>query len=275
MLVFNKIISLQNFLHSGFVPTMGALHEGHLSLVKRSKSENDITVVSIFVNPTQFGDADDYKNYPNTPDSDLEMLRRIQCDAVFAPEVDEMYPDDENKLTDFDFGTLDKAMEGEYRQGHFNGVALVVKKLFEIVKPGNAYFGEKDFQQLMIIKKLVSMLGININIVPCPTFRENDGLAMSSRNARLNAEERKSAANLFKALSYARDNFGKLNLNEVVKNAIQIMTADPLIRVEYFSIAGEDDLLPIKEPDTSKPCRAFVAAFAGSIRLIDNMPVSG
>ena len=207
MKVFNFIVDVQRFVEEkhnlglkiGFVPTMGALHEGHLSLINRAKKDNDIVVCSVFVNPIQFNNPADLEKYPRTPEKDIEKLEQAGCDAVFMPTAEEMYP---NKVEDhYDFGDLERVMEGACRPGHFNGVAIVVRKLFEIVTPNRAYFGEKDFQQLAIINKMVSNLNMNLEIVPCPIVREKDGLAMSSRNVRLNETERAIAPKIFATLN--------------------------------------------------------------------------
>ena len=209
MNVYNFIVDIQRFVEEkhnlglkvGFVPTMGALHEGHLSLINRAKKDNDIVVSSVFVNPIQFNNPTDLEKYPRTPERDIEKLEQAGCDAVFMPSVDEMYP--EKVEEHYDFGDLERVMEGACRPRHFNGVAIVVRKLFEIVTPDRAYFGEKDFQQLAIIKKMVQNLNMNLEIVPCPIIRENDGLAMSSRNVRLNETERAIAPQIFATLNDA------------------------------------------------------------------------
>ena len=215
MLVSNLIDETRKFLSVfrkqgksiGLVPTMGALHEGHLSLIDASLRSNDITVISIFVNPTQFNDRKDFEKYPRDLDKDLELIRLKGCDLVFAPSEEEIYPEKDTRV--FDFGTLDKYMEGKYRPGHFNGVAQIVSRLFDIIEPDRAYFGEKDFQQLVIIKNLVQQLNLPVEIVPCPIIRESDGLAMSSRNRLLTPEQRKSASKISKVLLTGQKNWQK------------------------------------------------------------------
>jgi pantoate--beta-alanine ligase len=253
----------------GFVPTMGALHEGHTTLIRQAALENDFVVVSIFVNPIQFNNPDDLAKYPRTLDEDMQKLEGTGCNLVFAPSADEMYP--EPVLTEFDFGQLDKVMEGKFRPGHFNGVAIVVQKLFEIVTPHKAYFGEKDFQQLAIIKKMVSMLQIPLLIVPCPIVREADGLAMSSRNARLTAEERAVAPVIYKALSGIKENYSWFipdGIKQLVTGEIQ---ESHHFRVEYVSIVDTKTLQPFEDWQDVEHAVVCVAAFIGSVRLIDNI----
>ncbi|RLD95742.1 MAG: pantoate--beta-alanine ligase, partial [Bacteroidetes bacterium] len=198
------LLSLQNEGKSiGLVPTMGALHQGHMSLVEKAAAENDVVVVTIFVNPTQFNDPSDLDLYPRTLDQDLELLRQLEADLVFVPAVKEMYPDEETQV--FDLGGLDKVMEGKHRPGHFNGVAQIVSKLFLMIRPHRAYFGQKDFQQLVVIRRLVEILDMNLTIVSCPIIREKDGLAMSSRNTRLSKEERKLAPFIYETLVHASE----------------------------------------------------------------------
>lgn len=253
----------------GFVPTMGALHKGHIALIKRAVLENDFVVVSIFVNPIQFNNPEDLAKYPRNLEADIQQLEETGCNLVFAPSADEMYP--ETDLTEFDFGQLDKVMEGKFRPGHFNGVAIVVKKLFEIVTPTKAYFGEKDFQQLAIIKKMVSMLQIPVQIIPCPIIRETDGLAMSSRNARLTLEERAEAPVIFKALSNVKENYSWFipdGVKQLVTGEIQ---ENKYFRVEYVSIVDTETLLPFEEWQDVNHAVVCVAAYIGSVRLIDNI----
>jgi pantoate--beta-alanine ligase len=253
----------------GFVPTMGALHEGHITLIRRAALENDFVVVSIFVNPIQFNNPEDLAKYPRNLDADIKHLEGTGCNLVFAPAADEMYP--EPDLTEFDFGQLDKVMEGKFRPGHFNGVAVVVKRLFEIVTPTKAYFGEKDFQQLAIITKMVSMLQIPVKIVSCPIVRETDGLAMSSRNARLTPEERAEAPVIFKALSSVKENYSWFipdGVKQLVTGEIQ---ENNYFRIEYVSIVDTETLLPFEDWQDVEHAVVCVAAFIGSVRLIDNI----
>lgn len=253
----------------GFVPTMGALHEGHLVLIRQAAAENDFVAVSIFVNPIQFNNPEDLAKYPRTLEDDLLKLEGTGCNLVFAPSAQEMYP--EPDLTEFDFGDLDKVMEGKFRPGHFRGVAVVVKKLFEIVTPHKAYFGEKDFQQLAIIKKMVSMLKMPVKIIPCSIVREDDGLAMSSRNTRLTPEERAEAPSLFKALSAAKENYSWFipeGVKQLVTGEIQ---ENHFFRVEYADVVDTETLQPIHEWQDAEHAVVCVAAFIGNVRLIDNI----
>ena len=253
----------------GFVPTMGALHEGHLTLIKQAASENDFVVVSIFVNPIQFNNPEDLEKYPRNLKADIQNLEATGCNLVFAPSVEEMYPEPDH--TEFDFGQLDKVMEGKFRPGHFNGVAVVVKRLFEIVTPHKAYFGEKDFQQLAIIKKMVSMLQIPVHIVSCPIVREPDGLAMSSRNARLTPEERAEAPVIHKALSGVKENYSWFipdGVKQLVRGEIQ---ESHFFRVEYVDVVDTQTLQPFEDWNDAKHAVVCVAAFIGKVRLIDNI----
>lgn len=252
----------------GFVPTMGALHEGHLNLVGRAVRENDISACSIFVNPIQFNNPEDLAKYPRTIESDLNLLEKAGCGLVLVPSEKEIYPEPVTKK--FDFGALERVMEGAHRPGHFNGVAVVVEKLFDIFGPDRAYFGEKDFQQLRIIQLLVKMENIPVEIVPCPTFREADGLAMSSRNRRLSAEERAIAPWIYKTLLFARDHAGKIPVMELGRICSK-MLEDKGFRVDYFEIAEQEGLQPIGTWQEAQGAIACVAAFLGSVRLIDNM----
>ena len=264
-----KIVSHRNNGETiGFVPTMGALHQGHISLIQKSLRENEITVCSIFVNPTQFNNTNDLLNYPRTLEEDLIMLREAGCNIVFVPSEREIYPVPDTRI--FDFGELDKSMEGKYRPGHFNGVAQVVSKFFEIVLPERAYFGEKDFQQLAIIKAMTKMLKFRTDIVPCPIIREKDGLAMSSRNKLLSPEHRKSASLISKTLFDALNN-KDLPVAELKSRVINTIHADKNLKVEYFEIVDFDSLKLLNHwADSSKPI-ACIAVFAGQVRLIDNV----
>jgi pantoate--beta-alanine ligase len=280
VLIFTKIPDLQGFLKEmkvsgksiGFVPTMGALHQGHVSLISASRTGCDITVCSIFVNPTQFNDKEDLKRYPRMPEKDLEILEKAGCDAVFLPSVEEIYPNMEKAV--FNFGHLDKVLEGASRPGHFNGVAQVVKRLFEIVRPDKAFFGSKDYQQVMIVKSLVRQLGMAIKIVPCPSKRETDGLAMSSRNALLSPEERKTASVvpqiMAKAAEEARAN-GIIKAKELVN---KIVSGQTLMKLDYFEICDADDLTPLKNLARDQHAVALIAVYVGRIRLIDNITLA-
>jgi pantoate--beta-alanine ligase len=256
----------------GFVPTMGALHEGHLSLIRRSKIENDITVCSVFVNPIQFNNAEDYAKYPIQQEKDIEMLGSAGCDIVFMPSKSEMYPADE-VLPTYHFGMLEQVMEGAFRPGHFNGVAVVVKKLLDITFPDKAYFGEKDFQQLQIIKSLVKQEKLAVTIVPCPIVRENDGLAMSSRNQRLTADERAVAPEIYQHMKESVALAPAKSVDEIKDFFLSAMKKRGLFEVEYIEISDESTLQPITFWDQASSPRVFVAVFLGKIRLIDNMKI--
>lgn len=279
MNVYNFIADIQRFvkekhnsgLKVGFVPTMGALHEGHISLINRAKKENDIVVCSVFVNPIQFNNPADLEKYPRTPEKDIEKLEQAGCDAVFMPTAEEMYPD---KVEDhYDFGDIEHVMEGACRPGHFNGVAIVVRKLFEIVNPNKAYFGEKDFQQLAIIKKMVRDLNMNLEIVPCPIVREIDGLAMSSRNVRLNEAERAIAPKIFATLNDAISKKDALSPSEMKKYTLDKYAEIKEFDVEYVEITDEINLKSLENWNECDHARIFVALQLGPVRLIDNVRI--
>ncbi|HOK51108.1 MAG TPA: pantoate--beta-alanine ligase [Bacteroidales bacterium] len=276
MEIFNTKKSLRNFLDSksenvkvGFVPTMGALHEGHLSLVRCCRNQNEVVVVSIFVNPTQFNDKEDLANYPRTLDKDLELLRQEHVDVVFCPSVEEMYPEPDTRT--FDLGGLDTTMEGAFRPGHFNGVVQIVTKLFEVVLPHRAYFGEKDFQQLTIIRYIVNQLNIPVQIVPCPIVREPDGLAMSSRNMLLGANERQAAPLISQVLFKAKDLKNSLSVSELKKWVVDQIDANPYLQTEYFEIVDDVKLQPVNSWEDPVAKVGCIAVRAGKIRLIDNI----
>ena len=262
---------LQPFRHTtiGFVPTMGALHEGHISLMKRCK-ENKIRVASIFVNPTQFNDRSDLVNYPRRLDKDLKMLSSAGCDFVFAPTEAEMYPEEDTR--EFDFGMLEKVMEGAHRPGHFNGVAQIVSKLFDIVQPNKAYFGEKDFQQLAIIRQLVEIMNYNVQIVSCPTIRESNGLAMSSRNLLLTPNQRKNASIIPRTLFACKEKIRSTSLYDLKKWAIEKIDSVPEFQTEYFDIVDRYTLQTAAEYEFDA-LQACVAVRVGNIRLIDNVGI--
>jgi pantoate--beta-alanine ligase len=254
----------------GFVPTMGALHEGHLSLIKKAQQKNDIVVVSIFVNPTQFDKEEDLIKYPKTLENDIKLLESVSCNVLFNPSVDEIYAD--NIVSEkFNFDGLEHQMEGKFRDGHFDGVGTIVKTLFEIVTPDVAYFGQKDFQQLQIIKKMVEKHQMPLKIKGCPIFREEDGLAMSSRNARLSKEHREYAPFIYKTLKKAKKKFSTKKPEKVIKWVKNQFKNHVLLELEYFTIADEKSLQNIKNKESNKKYRAFIAVFAGEIRLIDNI----
>ncbi len=253
----------------GFVPTMGALHQGHLSLVSRALEENDLCVVSIFVNPIQFNNPIDLEKYPRTPERDIQMLINAGCHAVFMPTVQEMYPEPATET--YDFGHLDKVMEGAFRPGHFNGVAVVVRRLFEIVQPHRAYFGEKDYQQLAIIRELVSKYQLPVEVIPCPIVREADGLAMSSRNMRLSASDRSKAPEIYRILKAAREIAKDHDVATVKEWVLKSLKSIDGFEPEYFEIASAESLLPIDHWDEAEVVMGFVVVWLGGVRLIDNI----
>ncbi len=277
MKIFSKIQETTSYIRQqketgktiGFVPTMGALHEGHLALMKRAKQENDLLVVSIFVNPIQFNNLSDLEKYPRVFDKDVSLLEEIDTDILFAPSVNEMYPEEVKK--EYDFGALGNVMEGANRPGHFNGVAIVVSKLFNITIPDKAYFGEKDFQQLAIINKLVKLEDIDVEIIPCEIVREEDGLAMSSRNTRLTDDQRKLAPFINETLQKARKYAGQKSVIELktwVENEFKDKNEFCL---EYFEISESIDLQPIANWNEAKSAMGFIVVNMGNIRLIDNI----
>lgn len=255
----------------GFVPTMGALHNGHLSLLKQSLQENKITILSIFVNPTQFNNQEDLKKYPRTLEKDVALVEKLDKSIViYAPSVDDIY-EGKTKSTSFNYDGLENQMEGKHRPGHFDGVGTIVKKLFEIVEPTNAYFGEKDFQQLQIVKKLASKYNIPVNIVGCPIHREASGLAMSSRNERLSTKAREKAKIIYQILLEAKNKFEKKSANQVVRFVEKEFKKYPNFTLEYFEIADESTLLTCKRKIQNKNYRGFIAVFIENVRLIDNI----
>jgi pantoate--beta-alanine ligase len=253
----------------GFVPTMGALHQGHLALIERAGVENDVVIVSIFVNPTQFNDKKDLMRYPRVLENDVELLKSTPCNFVFAPEVESIYPEPDTRI--FDFGNLDKVMEGKFRPGHFNGVAQVVSRLFDIVKPDKAYFGKKDFQQLAIIQEMTRMLNYKIGIVPCQIVREADGLAMSSRNMLLTSEQRVAAVTISKTLFKAVEMVNQHNIGEVINWVTSKIDENPHLETEYFDIVDDKTLASIANWDESLNKTGCIAVKCGEIRLIDNI----
>ena len=282
MLIFDRQVALIEHLKHisdskttiGFVPTMGALHEGHLSLIENSIKNNSVSIVSIFVNPTQFNNPEDLEKYPRTLENDLEKLKAVSDNIIiYAPEVDDIY-EGKTVSKQFNFDGLENQMEGKFRPGHFDGVGTIVKRLFEIVKPTNAYFGEKDFQQLQIIKKLVEKENLPINIVSCPIFREHSGLAMSSRNERLSPSERQSATIIYKTLLEAKSKFNSESVSEINKWVEQVFENQNNFKLDYFEIADEATLLPCEEKSSNKKARAFIAVFVNNIRLIDTISLN-
>jgi len=282
MLIFNKKSDLSAFLSPfinqnksiGFVPTMGALHEGHLSLLKNSLSENDITVMSIFVNPTQFNNAEDLDKYPRTLERDVQIMQALSNSIiVYAPEVEDIY--EGNTVSEnFEYDGLENQMEGKHRPGHFDGVGTIVKRLFEIVQPNKAYFGEKDFQQLQIVKKLVSKYNIPVEVIGCPIHREPNGLAMSSRNERLSAIAKEKAAIIYQILSDAKKLFQTNSAEETILFVENEFKKHTEFQLEYFEIADEATLLPVSKKENDKNYRGFIAIFIENIRLIDNISLN-
>ena len=259
----------------GFVPTMGALHKGHLSLVSAALAENTLVVVSIFVNPTQFDNPNDLSSYPRKLTEDIQLLETL-CETrilVYAPNVEEIYGSHANS-EHFDFGGLEFQMEGKFRAGHFDGVGTIVKRLFEIVKPNNAYFGEKDFQQLQIIKKMVEQTQLPVRIIGCPIEREPNGLAMSSRNSRLSVEEKEAAALIYQTLQSVKEKFQSQDHTDISNWVNTQFSNHPLFELEYFQISESEDLVPIQQKNRTKSYRAFIAVFAGDVRLIDNIALN-
>ena len=264
------LLSLKNEdLTIGLVPTMGALHAGHASLVERAAFENDLVIVTIFVNPTQFNDPSDLEHYPRTLDQDLELLRSLRADLVFVPSVREMYPGKDTQT--FDLGGLDRVMEGAYREGHFNGVAQIVSKFFLMIHPDRAYFGQKDFQQLVIVRRLVNILNLDLSVVSCPIIREKDGLAMSSRNVRLSKEERKLAPFIYETLVQAREQKETLSPEQVKEWVRLRFLEQPLMRLEYFEIVEDKGLTSIQTWDEKVNKVGCLAVHLGKVRLIDNL----
>ena len=253
----------------GLVPTMGALHAGHASLVKRSVSENGVTVVSVFVNPTQFNDKNDLEKYPRTLEADCSLLEECGAALVFAPSVSEMYPEPDTRQ--FSYAPLDTVMEGAFRPGHFNGVCQIVSKLFDAVQPDRAYFGEKDFQQLAIIREMVRQLNYSLEIVGCPIVREEDGLALSSRNKRLSAEERENALNISQTLFKSRNFAATHTVSETQKMVEDAIEAAPGLRLEYFEIVDGNTLQKINDWENTSYAVGCITVFCGEVRLIDNI----
>ena len=280
MIIFKKTRDLHKWLEAqrqtgisiGFVPTMGALHTGHLSLIESSIKANPVTVCSIFVNPTQFNDPKDFEKYPITIEKDIELLANAGCDILFLPSVKEIYPDELSPSLKYDLGYLERIQEGKFRPGHFQGVCMVVHRLLEIVMPDNLYLGQKDYQQCMVIKKLIALIGLSnailVNI--CPTLREPDGLAMSSRNVRLNEDERIKATAIFRNLSFIKENLTTGDLKGLKETAFRNLS-EAGFNVDYIEIADANDLSIIDDWDGQKKLVALAAAFMKEVRLIDNI----
>ena len=255
----------------GFVPTMGALHAGHRSLVERARRENDTVVVSVFVNPTQFNDKNDLKNYPRTPEADCAVLEAAGTDIVFMPSVEDIYPEPDTRQ--FDFGMVDKVMEGATRPGHFNGVAQVVSRLFALVNPARAYFGEKDFQQIAVIKAMVEQLSIDIEIVECAIVRAEDGLALSSRNELLTPEHRKAAPHIYATISQCADKIESMTPAELTAWVVETIDSNPLLKTIYFEAVDATTMQRVDGWDASTRVQGCCAVQAGDIRLIDNIKI--
>lgn len=253
----------------GFVPTMGALHAGHRSLVERARRECATVVVSVFVNPTQFNDKTDLKNYPRTPEADLRLLEEVGADYVFMPSVEEVYPEPDTRT--FDFGMIDKVMEGATRPGHFNGVAQVVSRLFDLVKPTKAYFGEKDFQQIAVIREMVRQLRIPVEIIPCPIVRGEDGLALSSRNTLLDTDHRTAAPYIYKVLKAAVEKSHQTTPDQLAAWVTAQVESNPLLKVIYFQVVDAATMQQVRTWEESPAIQGCIAVQAGDIRLIDNI----
>ncbi|MBL4675521.1 MAG: pantoate--beta-alanine ligase [Mucilaginibacter sp.] len=264
-----EYLSAHNQQSVGFVPTMGALHNGHIALIKRAKAENDITVCSIFVNPTQFNDSKDLEKYPRPIEADMDKLEAAGCDILFNPEVNEMY--DGNEQWHLDIGPLEHLLEGEFRPGHYQGVTQVVYKLLDIVKPTNLYMGQKDYQQFLIVSRMVELLSIPVTMVMCPIEREPDGLAMSSRNVHLSADERKHSLVLSKTLNYINEHFDIDREAELEEQAMDMLAEEEGVEPEYFRIVDGKTLLPATAVSASVV--ALTAARVGKTRLIDNVVI--
>ena len=275
MKVVNRVADLNAALAAcsregiGFVPTMGALHAGHRSLVERARRENETVVVSVFVNPTQFNDKNDLRNYPRTPEADCKVLEEAGADIVFMPSVEDIYPEPDTRV--FDFGLIDKVMEGATRPGHFNGVAQVVSRLFAIVEPDKAYFGEKDFQQLAVIRAMCAQLGLSLEIVDCPIIRDTDGLARSSRNTLLTPEHRAAAPHIYEVLSAATTKLGEMTPQQLTAWVVEQVESNPLLKVIYFQAVDALSLQQVENWADSNRIQGCIAVQAGEIRLIDNI----
>lgn len=254
----------------GLVPTMGALHEGHLSLIEQAKANADMVVCSIFVNPTQFNDPADLEKYPRPIENDIALLQAAACDILFLPDIAEIYPDPDERWA-IDLGALDRIWEGKHRPGHFQGVTQVVHRLFEIVQPDIACFGQKDFQQVMVIQRMLDVTGLSVTLIICPTVRDANGLALSSRNVRLSAEGKAKALVLFRALSAVKDQFGKKSLPALRTLGKDIISQEPGVELEYFAICETRSLQETDAIITGKQYVGLVAAWVDGIRLIDNM----
>jgi pantoate--beta-alanine ligase len=278
MIIFKQINGITNHLHAlqksekktGFVPTMGALHQGHISLIATARAASDVVVSSIFVNPTQFNDPADFEKYPNTIEQDIYALEKAGCDVLFLPAVSEIYPDGLQEKRHYELGYLETVLDGAFRPGHFQGVCRVVDKLLTIVQPDKLFLGQKDYQQCMVIKKLLSLMSLHSDIVICPTLRENDGLAMSSRNMRLTKADRKKASLIYEALCFIKSNIRPGGLQELKKEATEMLTNGGF-RVDYIAVADAQNLALLDTWDGQTPLVVLAAAFLNEVRLIDNL----
>ena len=278
MIVFKKAEDINNYLLNaknrgnsiGFIPTMGALHQGHISLIQTAKKSDAVSVCSIFVNPTQFNDSKDFENYPSTIETDIDLLEKAGCDVLFLPSVKEVYPEGIKKVTTYDIGYLETVLEGKYRPGHFQGVCQVVHRLLSIIPSDQLYLGQKDYQQCMVITKMIGLTHLKTNLIICRTLREPDGLAMSSRNVRLSGINRKKAIKIFETLSYLKSYIKPGNLKEIKESAMQNLTSAGF-KVDYIEIANANTLELLNNWDGKTPMVALIAAFLDNVRLIDNM----
>lgn len=281
MTLFNHFKDLQFYIKNevnpekkiGLVPTMGALHEGHFSLIENCNNKADFTICSIFVNPLQFNNEEDFKKYPNTLEADIRALKQHECDAVMVPDYEEMYPDKNSKKKHYELGYLENILEGKFRPGHFQGVCHAVEKLLTMVDPGILFIGQKDFQQCMVIKKLIGLMGKNIELVICPTLREENGLAMSSRNLRLSKQEKEKAAALNQSLQFIKEKISSHNFLELKEEAISNLETSGF-RVEYLELAKADDLELVSSYDGNEPHVILIAAYLNEVRLIDNQLIA-
>jgi pantoate--beta-alanine ligase len=279
MLLFKRVADLQKYIKSlkikglsiGFAPTMGALHAGHTSLVERTKASCDVAVVSIFINPTQFNDAKDLDKYPRTPERDLELLSEAGCDIVFMPDVSEVYPNGNTPSVKYDFGKLERILEGEFRPGHFDGMAQVVSRLLDIVQPSHLFMGQKDFQQLAIVARMLELQKSKIELVSCPIIREKDGLAMSSRNVRLTESDRLIAPLIHQTLKEATEKVDDYTPSDIVRICSTKLKLEPRFKLEYFEIVDGRTLLPIRIFEDTDYAVALTAVWVGDVRLIDNI----
>jgi len=279
MIIFHKHRDLLHFAKKnagfwqkcGFVPTMGALHEGHISLIRQSRINSSITVASIFVNPSQFNDQADFAKYPVTLDKDIKMLEESGCDVLFLPDLDEIYPDGWHQSENYDLGSLEKLLEGYYRPGHFQGVCQVVHRLLDMVKPAAIFMGQKDFQQCMVVKRLIELKNLPVKLHTCPTLREPDGLAMSSRNMRLNSEQREIATAIYREMMRIKNAPGNYLPAELEKRAVENLLEAGFRKVDYVSIAIPATLEPLDGWNREGGAVVLVAAFLGEVRLIDNL----